>query len=63
DTWLRADSAVYLQAESLGTPMGSGLAALRRSEADSVHQAMGGTLRPWRDVLASPPDHALPGTR
>jgi copper chaperone NosL len=63
DAWLRADSAMYLRTESLGTPMGSGLAALRPSEADSVRQAMGGTLHSWPEVLASPPDHALPGAR
>lgn len=63
DAWLRVDSAVYLQVESLGTPMGSGLAALRRTEVDSVRQAIGGTLRTWAEVLASPSDHAPPGTR
>lgn len=61
-TWLRADSAVYLQTDSLRTPMASGLIALRAGrESDSVHTAMGGALLSWRDVLSAPPhEHQSP---
>lgn len=59
-TWLPADSAVYLQTDSLRTPMASGLIALRAGrEADSVRAAMGGSLRSWREVLSAPHQHQL----
>jgi copper chaperone NosL len=59
--WLAADSAVYLRSDSLRTPMGSGLAALRPGhEADSVRAALGGTLLRWGEVLASPTRHGPP---
>ncbi len=57
-TWLPADSAVYLQTDSLRTPMASGLIALRAGrEADSVRAAMGGALHSWREVLSAPHQH------
>jgi copper chaperone NosL len=57
--WLPADSAVYLQSDTLRTPMASGLAALAPGpQADSVRASLGGTLRPWPDVLAGPHQHA-----
>lgn len=52
-TWLPADSSVYLQSDALRTPMGSGLAALRPGgEADSVRSALGGDLLSWPQVRA-----------
>lgn len=58
DTWLPADSAVYVQSPALSTPMGSGLAALRPGrEADSVHAALGGRLLTWAEVRAIPAAH------
>jgi len=55
EQWLRADSAVYLQSDTLRTPMASGLAALAPGrQADSVRASLGGMLRTWRDVLAAP---------
>jgi len=52
DTWLAADSAVYLKTAALSTPMGSGLAALRPGrEADSVRAALGGELLRWEEVV------------
>jgi len=60
-TWLPADSAIYLQSDTLRTPMASGLAALRPGrEADSVLAALGGRLLTWREVLATPHRHSLP---
>jgi hypothetical protein len=60
-TWLVADSAVYLESDTLRTPMASGLAALRPGrEADSVLAALGGRLLTWRDVLAAPHRHPVP---
>jgi copper chaperone NosL len=57
-TWLRADSAVYLHTGSLRTPMASGLLALRTGrEADSVRTAMGGALLSWHEVLSVPHEH------
>lgn len=56
--WLRADSAVYLQSDTIRTPMSSGLAALRPGgEADSVRAALGGRLVSWAEVLAGPHRH------
>lgn len=55
ETWISADSAVYLQSDSLRTPMSSGLIALRPGpEADSVRAALGGALLSWSEVLAAP---------
>jgi copper chaperone NosL len=60
-TWLRADSAVYLQSDTIRTPMSSGLAALRPGrQADSVRAALGGRLLTWAEVLASPRRHDPP---
>ena len=62
-TWLSAESAVYLRADSLRTPMASGLIALRPGpEADSVRSALGGVLLSWRDVLAAPHSHRPPAS-
>jgi copper chaperone NosL len=59
--WLPADSAVYLRTDSLHTPMGSGLIALRAGgEADSVQRALGGSILTWREVLLGPHSHRPP---
>jgi copper chaperone NosL len=59
DQWLAADSAVYLQNDTVHTPMASGLAALRPGrEADSVQALLGRRLRSWPEVLAMPHGHA-----
>jgi copper chaperone NosL len=59
--WLPAKEAVYLQVDSLRTPMASGLAALRPGrEADSVHAVLGGTLLTWQDVLGQRHRHGAP---
>jgi copper chaperone NosL len=56
--WIRADSATYLATESLHTPMGSGLIALRPGhEADSVRAVLGGQLLSWQEVLSRPHAH------
>jgi len=56
--WLRADSAVYLQSDTLRTPMASGLAALAPGrQADSIRSLFGGRLLSWSDVLAVPHRH------
>lgn len=60
-SWLSADSAVYLRTDSLRTPMASGLIALRPGqEADSVRAALGGTILSWREVLANPHPRQAP---
>ncbi len=57
-SWLPAGEAVYLRSDSLRTPMGSGLAALRAgAEADSVRSALGGELLGWDQVRARPHAH------
>jgi len=59
--WLPAERALYLQSDTLRTPMASGLAALRAGpEADSVLAALGGRLLSWPEVLAMPHHHAPP---
>lgn len=59
DQWLRADSAIYLQSDTLRTPMASGLAALTPGrQADSVRSLLGGRLLTWREVLATPHPHS-----
>jgi copper chaperone NosL len=51
DSLLDARQAVFLQVESLATPMRSGLAALRSGpSADSLRARLGGTFRSWSDV-------------
>jgi copper chaperone NosL len=56
--WLRADSAIYLQSDTLRTPMASGLAALDPGrQADSVRSSLGGRLLNWSEVLATPHRH------
>ena len=58
--WIRSDSATYLLGDSLHTPMGSGLVALRPGhEADSVRAALGGRLLSWEEVLSQPHAHRL----
>jgi copper chaperone NosL len=57
-TWLRADSAVYLRTDRQRTPMASGLIALRAGrEADSAQSVLGGTPLSWHEVLAIPHEH------
>lgn len=57
--WLRADTAVYLQSDTLRTPMASGLAALAPGrQADSVRSMLGGRLLTWSEVLATPHRHS-----
>jgi copper chaperone NosL len=59
DQWLRADSAIYLQSDTLRTPMASGLAALTPGrQADSVRSMLGGRLLSWSEVLATPARHS-----
>ena len=56
--WLRADSAVYLQSDTIRTPMSSGLIALRPGrQADSVRTVLGGRLLTWSEVLAARQRH------
>ncbi len=53
--WMAADSAMYLESDSLRTPMASGLAALRPGvESDSVLARLGGQLLTWDGVRARP---------
>lgn len=55
ETRLPADSAVYLRADSLRTPMSSHLAALRPGPtADSLHAVLGGELLTWPALLEHP---------
>jgi hypothetical protein len=50
-SWLDARAAVYLQSDSLRTPMSSGLLALRPGrEADSVRAELGGRLFSWIEI-------------
>jgi copper chaperone NosL len=59
DQWLRADSAIYLQSDTLRTPMASGLAALTPGrQADSVRSLLGGRLLTWSEVLVMPHRHS-----
>jgi copper chaperone NosL len=56
--WMAADSAIYLQTDSLRTPMASGLAALRPGpESDSVRARLGGELVSWAAVRSHPHTH------
>jgi copper chaperone NosL len=59
-SWMAADSASYLQTDSLRTPMASGIAALRPgAEADSVKVRLGGELVTWAVVQARPHTHPM----
>jgi copper chaperone NosL len=56
--WLPAVEAVYLQSDSLHTPMGSGLAAHRPGPgADSLRVRLAGRLMTWDEVRAAPHAH------
>ncbi|HET9726881.1 MAG TPA: nitrous oxide reductase accessory protein NosL [Gemmatimonadales bacterium] len=51
DSLLDARQAVYLRVDSLATPMGSHLAALRAGPAaDSLRARLGGTLLTWEQL-------------
>lgn len=51
--WLPAESAVYVHAAGLHTPMSGQLAAVRAGPtADSLAAALAGTLRSWPELLA-----------
>jgi len=53
DSLLDARRAVYLRSDSLRTPMGSSLAALRPGRAaDSLRGSLGGELLSWDEVPA-----------
>jgi copper chaperone NosL len=53
DQWLPADSAVYLQSDTIRTPMASGLVAVRPGRAaDSLRAVLGGKLQTWRELRA-----------
>ena len=55
---LDAKTAVYLRVDSLRTPMGSHLAALRAGPAaDSLRARMGGELLRWQDIALEPAAH------
>jgi copper chaperone NosL len=52
--WIPAAEAVYVQSDSLHTPMGSGLAALRPGPlADSLRVRLAGRLVHWDEVRAA----------
>jgi copper chaperone NosL len=52
--WLKAEDAAYLQSDSLHTPMGSGLIALRADgPVDSLRAALSGSRLDWAAVMAS----------
>lgn len=53
DSLLDARGAVYLRSDSLRTPMGGGLAALRPGPAaDSLRARLGGELSSWDELPA-----------
>ena len=53
DSLLDARQAVYLQTDSLATPMGSHLAALRASPAaERLRARLGATLLAWEEIPA-----------
>lgn len=52
--WIPAAEAVYVQSDSLHTPMGSGLAAVRPgSAADSLRIRLAGRSMVWDEVRAA----------
>jgi len=56
--WIPAAEAVYVQSDSLHTPMGSGLAAFRPGPAaDSLRVRLAGRLMAWDEVRAGPHPH------
>lgn len=52
-TLLDAASAVYLEVDSLRTPMGSGLAASAPGSADSFAALLGGERRTWAELVGA----------
>lgn len=52
--WIRAEDAAYLRSDSLHTPMGSGLIALRADgPVDSLRTLLSGTRLDWAAVRAT----------
>jgi nitrous oxidase accessory protein len=61
DSILEGTHAVFLQADSIATPMGSHLLALRRGpRADSLRAALGARLLTWSQVYTLPADQLSP---
>lgn len=61
--WLPATEAVYLRSDSLKTPMGSHLAAVQAGPAaDSLRQAVLGTVLDWEAVRATAFRHEPPAS-
>lgn len=61
DSLLEGTHAVFLQAESVATPMGSHLLALRPGpSADSLRAALGGRLLTWAQVYTLPAEQLSP---
>jgi len=55
DSLLDVTAAVFLQQDSIHTPMDHGLLALRSgAQSDSVVARLGGRLLSWNDVLGLP---------
>jgi len=53
DTMVRVEAAVFLQTDSVHTPMNTRVVALRPGpRADSLRTAWNGALLPWPDVVA-----------
>ena len=56
--WIPATEAVYVQSDSLHSPMGSGLAAFRPGPAaDSLRVRLAGRLVAWDEIRAAPHAH------
>lgn len=50
--WLTADSAAYVEAGSLETPMAFGIVATGRARADSLAGALDGHVLDWGELIA-----------
>lgn len=50
--WLTADSAAYVEAGSLETPMAFGIVATARARADSLAGALDGRVLDWGELTA-----------
>jgi len=50
--WLTADSAAYVEAGSLETPMAFGVVATARARADSLAGALDGRVLDWGELVA-----------
>jgi copper chaperone NosL len=50
DSMLRARDAVYLKVDSLQTPMGSHLVALRWADAERMRRLLGGKIVSWEHL-------------